>query len=602
MVSNPFSVKSPEGLEPEEIASLFVDVFTDFPKLQESGHTFLHGARGTGKSMMLRYLEPRVQIAAGHSSSVHELRYYAIHVPIKKANLSVPELRRMDGTVRSIIGEHLLCTHVASKIFESLCQVFSRIRGDQCAVEEFARAHFLPLCSHAGMTTDAGAFVNLAASQNPFDEMRVAMDDEFKSATQFLKRYAFKTERLPYEGSLTGFLDFLFPIASALKELPFMPNGPIYLMLDDADNLPDYTQRILNSWVATRTQNVISLKISTQLTYKTWRTADGTIISAPHDFTEIDIGTIYSNKTDRYYDRVREIARKRIMQLHPEEEIDPKFFFPENPKQKEAIDAMKNELKNRYDRGEGRGFRRADDVTRYAVPEYMRALAGSKKASDTFSYAGFSTLVYLSSGIVRWFLDAAAIMFSETKSALNIEAAEIKEIPPRIQDAVISEWSETFLSSELTKYQESDLPDDFTLERCSVGSPGEKLSVLINSLGEVFRLRLLDEHASERKLFSIVVSGKISRDTQEVLDRGIQWGYLQRSTIAAKTGVGRVPQYILSRRLAPYFKLDASGYAGYLPVTAEALEQACYDTRRFVSRRLKADRGGDAQQELPLGD
>ncbi|MDK2702681.1 hypothetical protein QO226_22730, partial [Vibrio vulnificus] len=30
---NPFSVKTPETLSPEDIASLFVDVFSDYPKL-----------------------------------------------------------------------------------------------------------------------------------------------------------------------------------------------------------------------------------------------------------------------------------------------------------------------------------------------------------------------------------------------------------------------------------------------------------------------------------------------------------------------------------------------------------------------------------------
>lgn len=86
-IINPFSVKTPENLSPEDIASLFVDVFSDYPKLLHTEHTFLHGARGTGKSMMLRFMEPKVQIAAGKVNAVANLPFYAVHMPIKKLKL-----------------------------------------------------------------------------------------------------------------------------------------------------------------------------------------------------------------------------------------------------------------------------------------------------------------------------------------------------------------------------------------------------------------------------------------------------------------------------------------------------------------------------------
>ena len=39
-LKNPFEVKTPETLTPEDIASLFIDVFTDFPRLLAAEHTF----------------------------------------------------------------------------------------------------------------------------------------------------------------------------------------------------------------------------------------------------------------------------------------------------------------------------------------------------------------------------------------------------------------------------------------------------------------------------------------------------------------------------------------------------------------------------------
>ena len=48
---NPFQIKTPEKLSPDEVASLFVDVFTDYQKIKAQGHTFILGPRGIGKSM-----------------------------------------------------------------------------------------------------------------------------------------------------------------------------------------------------------------------------------------------------------------------------------------------------------------------------------------------------------------------------------------------------------------------------------------------------------------------------------------------------------------------------------------------------------------------
>lgn len=72
---NPFSVKTPETLTAKDIATLFIDVFSDFPKVLEFNHTFIHGARGTGKSMMLRYLEPKVQLEAGKVTNYADLDF-----------------------------------------------------------------------------------------------------------------------------------------------------------------------------------------------------------------------------------------------------------------------------------------------------------------------------------------------------------------------------------------------------------------------------------------------------------------------------------------------------------------------------------------------
>ena len=73
---------------------------------------------------------------------------------------------------------------------------------------------------------------------------------------------------------------------------------------------------------------------------------------------------------------------------------------------------------------------------------------------------------------------------------------------------------------------------------------------------------------------------------QRVFELGVEWGYFQRSTAASKEGTGRHYRFILSRRLAPYFKLDTSSYAGHLSVTVDDLNLACIDHGKFVQDRI----------------
>ncbi len=110
---------------------------------------------------------------------------------------------------------------------------------------------------------------------NCFTRIESICETAYMQVVHYLKRISFPAKPVIYTGPLCGYFDFLWPLLKELKNLSFMPKGPIFLLLDDADNL-SYTQtRILNSWVSARTSNTISLKISTQLSYKSFQTVAG---------------------------------------------------------------------------------------------------------------------------------------------------------------------------------------------------------------------------------------------------------------------------------------------------------------------------------------
>jgi ABC-type enterochelin transport system ATPase subunit len=97
MIKNPFEVNTPEGISAEDVHDLFVDVFSDFHQVPKSGHTFLNGPRGSGKSMMFRYMMPncqRIIKAEGGEityKEISELDYFSLYIPIKLTDINLKE-------------------------------------------------------------------------------------------------------------------------------------------------------------------------------------------------------------------------------------------------------------------------------------------------------------------------------------------------------------------------------------------------------------------------------------------------------------------------------------------------------------------------------
>lgn len=80
---------------------------------------------------------------------------------------------------------------------------------------------------------------------------------------------------------------------------------------------------------------------------------------------------------------------------------------------------------------------------------------------------------------------------------------------------------------------------------------------------------------------------------------GEQLGYFHKSTIGNKTGTGRNRLIILSRILAPHFKLDATSFAGLQIYGSAKLRMAMIDTKRFLAQfKFTEDDSSSATQLL----
>ncbi len=570
---NPFTVRTPESIEAHDVLSLFVDVFTDFYKILEQGHTFIHGARGTGKSMMFRFMEPDCQLLK-RECKLNELDYFGVLVSIKKTSLNLTELARLENRHADIIiNEHFLVVHIIINLLESL----EKISLDDSNTEElkvFVTETVRPLLIKSGASIDRNEIDALSSSLEIIEFLKSLFETVYNNILIYFKKLAFLDEIVPYNEIIIGYMDFFVPFVNGLRKQSWFANGPIFLMLDDADNLSEVQTQILNTWVHTRTSVDISLKISTQLNYKSKLTINKQRIESPHDFSEINISTVYTTGRDKYKQRIIDIINKRL-DLY-EYDSDPSKFFPEYEKQENEIRDIAESIKENWG-DEGRGHRPGDDALRYARPNYMASLEGSRKSGSTYYYAGLEQIIHVSSGVVRYFLESAFQMFTAEES---VNGSPISSIRPSIQHEVLKEQSDHFLFSGLDNLVD-ECEDEIEVDKL------EKLRNLVQALGGVFHAILLDKDRSERKVFSIALTEKPTTEILEIFNLGVKHGYFHPSFIGNKEGTGRTRLYILNRRLAPHFKLDPTGFAGYLFMTNDALREAMIKPKSLLNRIKK---------------
>ena len=581
LANNPFKVFTPEGMSARDAVDLFVEV-SEFNKIQDLGNTMLNGPRGSGKSMLFRYLMPDCQMIH-RDAELHDLPFFAVLVPIKNTNPNITELRRLEfQSARAILNEHLLTCFAASKLFKSLIE--STPLCDDDAWRKSATVlygHVIDLFESSGWS--GHPTLQFLSTREILTQCMRLCDTAYAAVTLYAKRLSFSKSLSSYGGPLCDFTTFLCPVLEAIQSLPFFPNAPVYLMLDDADFLNLDQTMVLNSWIATRTSSLVSVKLSTQYDYKTFSTFTGQQIRSPHDFQEINIVDVYTTKHSTYVSNVRRILTKRLRKAELAVD-DPRVFFPADEEQELSIRKIGNEIRENW-ATKGRGYRVYDDVARYARPEFIRRLGGSSKSTSTYSYAGFEQLVHISSGQVRYFLEPAAEMYDEAK--VEADGSSVDSIRTKIQNAAVRRDAEKLMFSDFEK-----LKNDPTHVTISAAEPYQasiqKLRNLIRFLGHVFYRKLISGD-SERRVFSVAVSGDADRDVSAIFEIGVRHGFFHRSSIGNKEGTGRTQLYVLTRRLAPHFNLDPSSFAGYQFITNAILRQAMANPDRLLRRIRQAD-------------
>ena len=575
-MDNPFELVTASKLSAAEAIDLWCDD-NRLDRVRGGESCFINGNRGTGKSMLFRVLQRDCQVLLFPDGNPE---FLSVYFAVRDSDLMIEEFALMQAhRQKTALSE----SHLILLIVRQLLVVVLKTPE---AVPEGLRDRFQQLLMDRIVT--AYEFSEVACPEVLGDEFEPRikslielLDLERNRLVNHVLRQLYEAET-GYSGPLFLFDGLLGPIADLLIN---DTGCRLFILIDDADDLPRSHTVILNSWIARRRRSVV-FKVSTMYGYKTFETRSGSKIQQPHDFIQYDIASRFLEyNSEDYVDLVRRICIKRLKQsgvLNDEGGgVDPKTFFPTDSSQDARMDELRDSLTAAY-KGKYSGRMVGDYVYRHLTSEYMKELNRHRSLSS-YRYAGFRTLAVLSGGLVRDFIICAQRMYDD--ASRDTQDDQLMSIPPSIQNRVLRDYADSILF---------EIPDA-RQKRSGTDSNWNAIANIINSLGGTFKRKMLSGD-SERRVFSFAFQSRPKEDLARLLELAVGEGYLVRGFISKKEGTGRRYLYVLTRRVGPAFSLDVSAYSGYLSLEPSAIEEVMSHGGEIG--KAAAD---ERQTELPFG-
>jgi hypothetical protein len=582
---NPFRYNAAEEIQDPD---LFIELFhapQDYERLVAARPTIIVGGRGTGKTMLLKSLELR-----------HQSRIYG---PEELNKLALAYLGiYWKAEPGALLG---MSDQAALDLFRE--QVRFAI-----ALDDFVYQMIILLLSELVELKKEGTIVQINASSEHniceaifselFPEKSFSnADSTFLSATRIIvlewdnlrnsvislevNQAGFHFRTRP--GSLSNIFDSIRQIIQELKI------ANLYLLVDEYENLREFQQKVINSIAKQRSS--IKLKIASKISGFTTDTLNpGQMLQEGHDYSLINLDYNLSDpmERDKYRGLVVGVAERTLnsdgyAHIEIQKILDLKIQEPKRKMSDPDPLAVTNlALEKELDKLLAtRGFSPMDTENSFQtemtigtvtprIPqesnqnlskakrealrmEYGKTLEcrASIRQRNRILYSGFETILFLSGGTIRYFLELCGMMFHGRQSSLGKSGS----IDRKTFDGF--EKEEQTDACEIVSFSYMDRITQNT------GYHAEILRQFIQDLGDIFRFRLLND-LSEPETFSISVVDSENLEANEnlklneILNIAVRESIFQKIRLSEAMrpkdpGERRPVQYVLHRIYAPAF-------------------------------------------------
>ena len=550
-IENPFVYEGASSLDDDQILDYYIDDHNHARLIQSKRNVFLVGERGSGKSMALIFNSHRVQrLRAERATLPAPLDAIGVLVPCNTPITHKREYLLLEPFQASVVSEHFFALSIAFEVASTLAGIPEAVKG----------AKDVGLHKELEFVLD----MEIPPEDSVFKGLCKAIQREIV-VTQ--KQLNSMTSDTCYERSVS-FAALVTPLLRAVRMIPALNRSHFLLLIDDAHDLNNLQIQALNSWIAYRDRSLFSFKVATaRVGRPSLITATGGSILEGHDFVEIDLEKPLHNEWSNYGRLAKDIVQVRLDKFMINK--SPSEFLPLHSQFDEDLQAARERVREkalqRYDADDTKKI--ADYVHKYARAEYFRSRASQ---ANRPTYSGFSTIVYISTGVIRNLLLPCWKMYDAAVSQIprdERKPVSLSEIDPGLQ-------SRTILDESSAAWERLK-----TLDRAIEGCSAEKARMIYNlfdNLATHFRQRLL-HHKSEPTANSFSISQRVPNVMGKLeplltIAQKAQMLYVREGP--AKEQGKRETYYIPNRILWPIRELDPHGQHARVSLRASTLLQA----------------------------
>ena len=352
-IPNPFKHNPPEGLTIQEYHKIFVKEPSEIEQIKRNQDNIIMGSQGSGKSMLLLYLEINHQLFLNGCSfpeyfleEINDFLGISVHIVNDRLNVMYYENLSENRNLEDIIISSICMTDLILVIVSNIlltCTVWP-IKDYLNSLEKENVKNFYNQISklienNETIDEDQNNFQIFKKIEEKLSKIRKnLMDFCLKRITNKNTKYLLPSYNHTFLGSFI----------KEFKDLMNIKEIPIYILIDNADYGCKFTHNCLNSLIRIRYQKDYCFKLAVQRG-KLWDLHDLDNMNDYHLFTIDEINTndnsIYLKKIERITESRLKISgiNKNGYEFFPIYDKEEKLY-------KKIVNEMKEDLGKKYEK------------------------------------------------------------------------------------------------------------------------------------------------------------------------------------------------------------------------------------------------------------
>lgn len=617
---NPFRRTRAEYFENEEKLALAFTAPEEERYELIRGRTplFVFGGRGSGKTMALKSLTAEVMLSKYKVKTFAELKskgidYFGIYLRLVRGSFSLADhntIITLGFLNTGVPKDYKLFLELSSKLKENpdaddpiissginaarimfLHELnYKVLRLLIMKVHSFQEGRILEMPSPIEqiIVSEILKLLGTESSIKSFEGLRGYIDNEINKIKDYLQKITLPGADISVPDWVKTSHEFLDGVCTIFSTYISDLNGTkIYLLLDEYENLYPFQQMIVNEWI--KTASSFTVKIGSK--FEGMHT-NMTLQGQPLQFKigecdEITLDYDLFNESDisKFKALLKKICSNILaLEGYVEHDIEKILEEPSGPElPREIIDEFIRRMVGKDISAEDM----KDYRNKFEVAAVFRALRERGKVEGRTSkkkiYAGFDTYTYLSSGIIRVFLNLVGMAFYRAEG-LGVKVKKKEKISVEAQS-----WAAQIVSKGYLEKIHKNI-------EAFGGINGEMMYQFVTDLGDIFRERLL-YHSSEPEILNISLSDPQQLSSKKTLNNffkhavkeSVLYKKEETSSYRPKKSTSiRPKEFVLNRVYTPALEISHRARWGRCHFsTKEVCDLLSPDNREDTKKRLQ---------------